>query len=269
MSALSVATGFDTPVAMAYSANRNVVIVGEGTGRLTVLDIRDPGLGDYERRVVGDGYRGITHLAYDDISDRLIVADADGTWLARLPSADRSAATAFTITPVAVLALNTISMAGSPAASVLEGGSAPRIDSYNLGPAPGTRVDTLLDGLEGATGAAIADSTSAFLLASCADGTALLLADWRAATVTQMSRGPLPFGDHVVALDSQCALVVSNHGAFACVRRDGTMRLPVASGSPASVTAVVVTRDDLVVMATADSILEDTLPADVRDAGAG
>ena len=265
MSAPIVATGFTNAVAITYSANRNAAIVGERGGRLVLLDLLRPVAGGYEQRVIGDGYRTIDHVAYDDISDRLLIADADGVWVARLATADRADATAFAHAPVDVRALCTASAAGAPVALVLDGDPAPHVDSYNLGAGPGTVVSTLLDSLDGAKDAAVADSVSAFLLTSAAGGNILQLADWTTSTVTQMSSGTIPFGGHVVALDSQWALVVSKSGEFACVRRDGALRRPAAAGSPAAVTAVAVTKDGHVLMTTTDSVLEDTLPAGIRE----
>jgi M6 family metalloprotease-like protein len=266
MSAPTVATGFTKAVAITYSANRNVAVVGERGGRLTLLDLLRPIPGGYEQRLIGEGYADIDHLAYDDVSDRLVIADADGVWVARLAAADRVDATAFAHAPVDVRALSTASVAGAPVALVLDGAPSPHVDSYNLGASPGVTVDTLLDSLDGARDAAIADSTSAFLLTSSAAGIILQLADWSTSTVTQMSASTLPFGGHVAALDSQWALVVSKNGEFACVRRDGALRRPAAAGSPTPVTAVAVTKEGHVLMATGDSVLEDTLPSGIREA---
>lgn len=265
MSALTVATGFTNAVALTYSANRNVAVVGERGGRLVLLDLLRPVAGGYEQRVIGDGYRNVDHVAYDDISDRLLIADADGVWVARLATADRADATAFAHAPVDVRALCTASAAGSPVALVLDGDPAPHVDSYNLGAGPGTVVGTLLESLDGAKDAAVADSASVFLLTSAAGGNILQLADWTTSTVTQISSGAIPFGGHVAALDSQWALVVSKSGEFACVRRDGALRRPTAAGSPSAVTAIAVTKEGHVLMATTDSVLEDTLPAGIRE----
>lgn len=265
MSAPTVATGFTKAVALTYSANRNAAIVGERGGRLMLLDLLRPVPGGYEQRVIGDGYRDVDHLAYDDISDRLLIADADGVWVARIAAADRADATAFAQSPVDVRALSTASAAGSPVALVLDGDPSPHLDSYSLGANPGSTVDTLLASLDGAKEAAVADSSSAFLLTSAAAGTILQLADWTTSTVAQMSSGTLPFGGHVAALDSQWALVVSKNGEFACVRRDGALRRPTGAGSPTPVTAIAVTKDGHVLMTTTDSVLEDTLPAGIRE----
>jgi M6 family metalloprotease-like protein len=156
-------------------------------------------------------------------------------------------------------------VAGAPIGVVLDGTPSPHVDSYNLGANPGSTVTSLLKSLDGATNAAVADATSAFVLASSAAGPILQCADWTTATVTQMSNGALPFGGHVVALDSDWALVVSKDAKFVCVRRDGTLRRPRGAGSAAPVTAVAVTAQGHVLMTTSDSVLEDALPPGIRE----
>lgn len=265
MPAPTVATGFTNVTGIAYSANRDIAVVGERGGRLTLLDLLRPTPDGYEQRVIGEGYHEINHLAYDDTTDRLIIADADGVWVARVNLADRADATGLAQVPHDVRALGSVTVGGTSALVVLDGDPSPHLDSYNLGAAPGSTVASLLKSLDGATDAAVADSSSAFLLTSTAGGPVLKLGDWAAATVTQISNGALPFGGHVAALDADWAVVVSKDGAFACVRRDGVMRRPVSAGAPAPVTAVAVTSGSRVLMATATSVVEDVLPSGIRE----
>ncbi|KUI27911.1 hypothetical protein [Mycobacterium sp. GA-2829] len=265
MPAPTVATGFTNVTSIAYSAAREVAVVGERSGRLTLLDLLRPVPDGYEHRVIGEGYHDINHLTYDDATDRLLITDGDGTWVARLARADRTDATPFAQSPDDVRAVGANHIAGVPVLVVLDGTPSPHLDSYNLGANPGGTVTSLLKSLDGATDAAVADATSAFLLTSTPAGPVLQLADWANGTASQMSSGTLPFGGHVAALDSDWALVVSKNGSFVCVRRDGTLRRPASAGAGAPVTAVAVTPRGQVLMTTADSVLEDALPTGIRE----
>ena len=105
MPAPTVATGFTNVTSIAYSANRDVAVIGERGGRLTLLDLLRPVAGGYEQRVVGEGYHDINHLSYDDTTDRLVLADVDGMWVARLSQANRADASAFAQSPDDVRAM--------------------------------------------------------------------------------------------------------------------------------------------------------------------
>ena len=73
-----VANGFADISAIAASTSRNVAVVAERSGRLTLLDLLRQADGLYDTRVIGEGYDAPRHLAIDDARGTLVIADADG-----------------------------------------------------------------------------------------------------------------------------------------------------------------------------------------------
>lgn len=137
-----VANGFADISAIAASTSRNVAVVAERSGRLTLLDLLRQADGLYDTRVIGEGYDAPRHLAIDDARGTLVIADADGLWLARLNNANRDAATPFASAPGEVLGLGVV--AGAPTASlaVLDGKPSRTSSRTRSGRHPATRSPT-------------------------------------------------------------------------------------------------------------------------------
>jgi len=115
MASAKVAVGFTDIVGITYSSARKVAVVAERSGKLTLLDLLREEDGLYESRVIGSGYVKPTHLAIDAASSRLIIADEDGLWQAKLSDADRADAIAFATQPGEVRALGVLGGVGQRA----------------------------------------------------------------------------------------------------------------------------------------------------------
>ena len=264
-----VASGFTDITAIAYSKARHVAVVSERSGRLTLLDLLRKEDGVYESRIVGEGYSSPTQLAIDDSTGRIVVADADGLWLAKLTTANRSTATAFAVQPGAVSSLDIIANPGNPTAlAVLVGLPGTRLVRYSLGAQPGSSVVDLLPPLAGTTDAVIApDGTSALLLASDGAGAVLNLGDFALGTVHAVTPQPLPFGGRLATIDAGWVLLAGRNGQVAAVSRDGVVRVLPGTSAPASpVTAAVVVEDGAsVLQAAGDAVIETGLPVGLVD----
>ncbi len=261
-----VANGFADISAIAASTSRNVAVVAERSGRLTLLDLLRQADGLYDTRVIGEGYDAPRHLAIDDARGTLVIADADGLWLARLNNANRDAATPFASAPGEVLGLGVV--AGAPTASlaVLDGKPSPHLVSYSLGTPPGDSVSDLLPPAPGASGLAVsADGRSAVLLAASGAGPVLQLGDFDAGTLTQLTPQPLPFGGRVLTLAPGWVLVAGPGGQLAAVRDDGVVRIlpPDALGS--SVLDAAVSGPASVLRAVGGDVVETRLPTGLTE----
>ena len=265
MSSTIVASGFIDVVAITHSKTRQVAVVAERAGRLTLLDLLRQVDGLYETRQIGDGYNHPTHLAIDDATGRIIVADADGLWRATLSNANRSTATAFANRPGEVRALGVLTNPGLPGLAVLDALPTPHLARYSLDAAPGTpgtTVTELLPGLTGATDAAFTpDGAAAHLLATSPAGVIIQRGDFALATVQQVTGQPLPFGGSLVGLGAEWVLVAAPDGRLAAVGRGGGVRVVPGTTAPLSpVTAAVAIDGARVLLATGDAVLEAALP---------
>lgn len=268
MSSKIVASGFSNIVAIAHSSARDAAVIAERSGRLTLIDLLRTIDGQYESRPIGDGYNRPTHVAIDDSSGRLVVADADGLWLASFSNASRNAATAFAERPEDVRGLGILRNPGSPSSlAVLDGAPTPHLDRYDLAPVPGGAVAVIVPALVGATDTAIAtDGGSAYFLTTGPAGTVLQLGDFSLATVRQVTPQPLPFGGRLVALDANWVIVAGRDAQLAAVSRDGVVRVvPGTTPPPSPVTSAVVTDSGLVLAAAGGDVLETAIPVGFTD----
>ncbi|MET2010568.1 hypothetical protein ABXJ56_03395 [Microbacterium chocolatum] len=264
MASTVVAEGFTDIVALAHSPSRNIVVVAERSGRLTLLDLLREVDGMYESREIGAGYVEPTHLAIDSAKGRIVVADRDGLWLARLNRADRADATAFAAQPGAVRALLVLTDPAVPQGlAVLDALPAPRLVRYNLDPSPGTTVVDLLPSLPGALEAVPAGAGAVIhVLAATPAGTIVQRSDLTTATVTQVTPAPLPFAGRIVSLTPDWALITGPAGELAAVSDGVTRVIPNISSEPVTAATVV---DGRVLLAAGSQVVATALPIGIAD----
>ncbi|QIG45214.1 hypothetical protein G5V58_22790 [Nocardioides anomalus] len=264
-----VATGFTDITAMVCVASRHVAVVAERSGRLTLLDLLRPDdEGVYDARVIGTGWSAPTHLALDATGKQLVVADADGLWLAQVDRADRAQAVPFVDAPGLVRSLGFVQSGPGPASLVvLDGAPVPHLDRYELGAAPGSVVHPLVAEATGAFAAAVAaDGSAAQLLASVPGGFAVRSVDLGTGVVSDLTGSPLPTGGLLTRLSSTWAALVDPSGATRLVA-DGVVRAvsDPAVAAATAVTAAAAVDGERLLVAVGDHVLERELPLGVTD----
>jgi M6 family metalloprotease-like protein len=265
MASSTVAIGFADIVGIAYSSSRKVAVVAERSGRLTLLDLLREEDGLYESRVIGTGYDQPTHVAVDGTNSRVIVADADGLWQAKLSNANRAAATAFATQPDGVRSLGVLAGAGAASGLAVLDGPTPRLRRFSLGDQPGTSVTDLLPGLVGALDAALTlDGTAAHILTSVSGVLTLQHGDFALGTVVPVFQ-PLPFGGRVAAMSRGWALIAGPSGQLAAVGAGGVRVVAGTTVLPSAGRPVAAIEDERALLAAGGEILEISLPIGITD----
>lgn len=267
MPSSTVAVGFTDIVGIAYSSRLKVAVVLERSGELTLLDLLRKEDGVYDSRVIGDGYVQPTHVAIDSLDKRVIVADANGLWSAKLSNADRASAIHFAALPGQVRSLGVISGTGAARGLVvLDALTAPHLALYSLGSTPGDSVSELLPDLAGALDAALTlDGAAAYILTTTPSGITLLRGDFALGTVSPVVSQPLPFSGRVAALSRGWVLIAGPTGQLAVVGVGGVRVVPGTAVLPSASRAVATIEDDRLLLAADDHIVEVALPIGITE----
>ncbi|SMH40524.1 M6 family metalloprotease domain-containing protein [Rathayibacter oskolensis] len=264
MPAQLVATDFTEIVGLDYSESRQVVVVLERSGRVSVVDLLREEDGLYETRSIGSGYTAPIGVAVHGPSRRVAVAAGDGLWLGRLSGADRAAATGLPEPAGPVRALAFLrDPEPDPGLAVLSSGGT-LLERLAMPPAAGSAV--LVPGLDGVSALAVdAAATTVHLLVPVAGGVHVDVADLGAATVRRATQAPLTFGHRIADLGTGWCLVVGAGGEVAAVSDAGLVRSlpPIGAGAP--VTAAIALGPDRAMIAAGGSLFDYPVPLGTTD----